>query len=96
MNQYEAQTDGQTCEVVGSAIGLGSGTQHHEHEDTGEDNLGQQTAQHGDVSLQVVSTRTLQTGYVGCQDIKQQRADEGTDTLEQDVHTTVLTAHTTS
>ena len=46
MNQYEAQTDSQTGEVVGSAIGLGGSSEHYEHEDTGEDDLSQQTAQH--------------------------------------------------
>ena len=94
MNQYKAQTDGQTSEVVGSTIRLSGCTQHNQYEDAGEDNLGQQTTQYGDVCLQVVSTRTLQSRHISSQDIKQQRADEGTNTLEHDIHASVLAVHT--
>ncbi len=93
MYQNQRQTDGQTGKVVGSAVSLGSSTQHDKHEHTGEDYLSQQTAQHAHVSLQVVGTRTLETWHILCQNIKKQRTDESTDHLEEHVHATILRAH---
>ena len=68
MDENQRQTDGQTSEVVGGTIGLGRSTQHDEHEDTGEDDLCQQTTEHRHINLEVIGTRTLQSGHILRQD----------------------------
>ena len=65
MNQYQRQTDGQTGEVVGSAIGLGSRTKHYKHKYTRKDDLSQETAEPADVAY--TSKQNGQTlGANGC------------------------------
>ena len=96
VNQYEAEADGQTSEVVGGTIGLGGSTEYDEYEDAGEDNLSEQTTEHRDVGLKVVGTRSLHTGNISYEDGEQGTADEGSDALEDDVHDTLLGVHTTS
>ena len=76
MDKYQAQTDSQTSEVVGSTVGLSGSTQYNEYEDAGEDDLSQQSAEHRYVSLQVVGTRSLQSRNIGCQHIQQGTANE--------------------
>ena len=94
MYQHQRQTNGESGKVICGAIGLCCCTQHHQYEHAGEDDLCQQTAEHGHISLQVVSTRTLQTRHVLCQHKEQQTADKGTDHLEQHIHAAILTADT--
>ena len=72
MNQNQRQTDSQTSKIVGSAICLCRSTQYNEHKYAGKDNLSQQATQHADVSLQVVSTCTLQSWHILGKDVKQQ------------------------
>ena len=93
VDEHEAQTDGQSCKVVGGSVGLGGSTQHYEYEDAGEDDLSQQSAHHGNVSLQVVGSRALQTGNIGGEQCQQCRADECADALEDDVHAAILGIH---
>ena len=92
--ENEAETDGQSGEVVGGAIGLGCGTEYHEYEDAGEDDFSQQTAKNRHVGLQVVGSGTLESWDIGREDGQQCTTDEGADALEDDVHASLLGAHT--
>ena len=57
MNEHEAQTDSQSCEVVGGSVGLRRGTKHDENEYAGEHNLSQQTADGRYSELKVIGSR---------------------------------------
>ena len=72
MNKNQRQADSQTCEIIGSAIGLSCCTKHDEYEYTGEDDLCKQTTQYRDICLKVISTSTLKTWHILSEHIKQQ------------------------
>ena len=95
MYQDEAQTDSQTGEVVRGTVGLCCSTEHYQHEDAGEDNLREQTAQNGDVGLQVVSAGAVQAGDVGREQGQKGRSDESTHHLTANIAAGILARHAT-
>ena len=97
MDEYQCQADGQAGKVVGGSVGLGSGTEHHEYEYTGEYQLSHQAAKHRDGlhlvdGLQVVGPRADQAGRRG-DDVEDGGTQDAADHLIEHVHATVLAAH---
>ena len=95
MDEDQAETDGQTSEVIGGTVGLRGSSQNDEHEQGRQHNLDNQavhytigtgigTSSGGDDTLAICRADN-QSQYSSSQD--------GADDLEQHVHATVLSLH---
>ena len=93
MDQHQRQTDGQSGQVAGAVPGIG-GAQDNQHEDKGEDRLGDEGLEHHAVG-KAVGARTGGTAVVAACDqcVEDRRADDGADNLGDHVPGSLLAAH---
>ena len=91
VDEDEAQTDGQTSEVIGSTIGLGGSTEDYEHEDAGEHGFYDQAVGGAEGAGIGTSSSGDDDAWVGGNDAGEDSScDDGADDLEQHVHGAVL------
>ena len=95
MNEYQRQTDCQTCKVACTLLAVGC-AQHNEHKYEGEDHLSQERLEH------LAHTKRVSTRCGGCAEAtrrgqcKYQRCtDDRTNNLKCHITQRVLAAHTT-
>lgn len=91
--QHQRQTDGQTRQVAGALLGVG-GPQHHQHEDEGEDRLGDEGLEHHAVG-KAVGARCGGAAVAAArrQRIEDCRTDDGADDLGNHVCGRLTAAH---
>ena len=91
-NEYQREADGQTGKVAGALLGVGC-AEHYEHKYECEYDFGNETAHWAYAILASVGTCAFKAANVGCEDKKQQRADDGADNLGHHIHSSFLAAH---
>ena len=93
MDENQRETDGQTCEVVGSAICLVCRAKHYQHEEGCEDNLGSES--HAPASVAANTDAVCTKSRTGIEIEQGSTGDDGADNLSAHVAEAVLHADTT-